>query len=64
MLWLMDKPQDAPTLPARYYRQKAARARQAAEEATRSGCRARLAVSISWPMLLTELAKQQIRPRG
>jgi hypothetical protein len=34
MLRLIDKPQDAPTLPTRYYRQKAAEARQAAEEAT------------------------------
>jgi hypothetical protein len=34
MLRLMDKPQDTPKLPARYYRQKAVEARQAAEEAT------------------------------
>ena len=42
MLRLMDKPQDAPALPARYYRQKAAEARQAAEEATTRAIKERL----------------------
>ena len=39
---LMDKPQDTPTLPARYYRQKAVEARQAAEEATTRAIKERL----------------------
>ena len=56
----MDKPQDTPTLPG-YYRHKAAEARQAAEERqrerSRSGCTARLAISMSWPMPLTEQDK-------
>ena len=33
-------------------------------ELSRSGCTARLAISISWLMPLTELSKQQTRPRG
>jgi hypothetical protein len=42
MPWLMDKPQDAPTLPAWYYRQKAAEAHQAEEEATARAIKERL----------------------
>jgi len=42
MLRLMDKPQDAPTLPTRYYRQNAAEARQTAEEATTRAIKERL----------------------
>jgi hypothetical protein len=42
MLRLMDKPQDAPAPPARYYRQKTAEARQAAEEATTRAIKERL----------------------
>jgi hypothetical protein len=42
MLRLMDKPQDTPTLPARYYRQKAVQARQSAEEATTRAIKERL----------------------
>jgi hypothetical protein len=38
----LDKPQDAPTLPEWYYRQKAAEARQAAEEATTRAIKERL----------------------
>jgi hypothetical protein len=38
----MDNPQDTPSLPARYYRQKAAEARQAAEEATTRAIKERL----------------------
>jgi len=68
MLRLMDKPQDTPTLPARYYRQKAVEAlrqqKKRQRQPSKSGCTARLAISISWPMPLTELGKQQTRPRG
>jgi hypothetical protein len=42
MLRLMDNPEDTPSLPARYYRQKAAEARQAAEEATTRAIKERL----------------------
>jgi hypothetical protein len=42
MLRLMDNPEDTPSLPARYYRQKAAEARQAAEEATTRAIKDRL----------------------
>ena len=42
MLRLMDKREDAPTLPTRYYRQKAAGARQAAEEVTMGAVEERL----------------------
>ncbi len=38
----MDQPQDAPTLPARYYRQKAAEARRAAEGVTTRAIKERL----------------------
>jgi len=42
MLRLMDQPQDTSTLPARYYRQKGAEARQTAEEATTRAIKERL----------------------
>jgi len=42
MLRLMDQPQDIPTLPARYYRQKAAEARRAAEGVTTRAIKKRL----------------------
>ena len=42
MLRLMDKPPDTPTLPARYYRQKAAEARRAAEGVTTRAIKERL----------------------
>ncbi|HEX8812200.1 MAG TPA: hypothetical protein VF742_09435 [Terracidiphilus sp.] len=42
MLRLVDKPQDTPTPSARYYRQKAAEARQVAEEATTRAIKERL----------------------
>jgi hypothetical protein len=68
MLLLTDEPQETPALPARYYRQKAAEARRAAEEATTRAIKERLhgsaAISISWPMPLTEPGTQQTRPRG
>jgi len=38
----MDQPQDTPTLPARYYRQKAAEARRAAEGVTTRAIKERL----------------------
>ncbi len=38
----MDQPEDAPTLPARYYRRKAAEARRAAEGVTTQAVKARL----------------------
>jgi hypothetical protein len=42
MLRPMDQPEETPTLPARYYRQKAAEARRAAEEVTTRAVKARL----------------------
>jgi len=42
MLRPMDTPQGAPALPARYYRQKAVEARQAAEDATTRAIKERL----------------------
>ena len=42
MLRLMDQPQDAPTLPARYYRQKAAEARRTDEGVTTRAIKERL----------------------
>jgi len=38
----MDQPEDTPTLPARYYRGKAAEARRAAEGVTTQAVRAQL----------------------
>ena len=42
MLRLMDQPEETPTLPAQYYRQKAAEARRAAEAVTTRAIKARL----------------------
>ena len=42
MLRLMDQPEETPTLPARYYRRKAAEARCAAEGVTTRAVKARL----------------------
>jgi hypothetical protein len=39
---LMDQPEETPTLPASYYRQKAAEARRAAEGVTTRAIKARL----------------------
>jgi len=63
MLRLMDKPQNTPTLPARYYRQKAVDAlrqqKKRQREPSKSGCTARLAISISWPMPLMRAATEE-----
>ena len=77
MLRLMDQPEDMPTLPARFYRRKAAEARRAAEGVTTRAVKARLhdlareferladaadnAAQISDP--LAELMRQQWRER-
>jgi len=42
MLRLMDQPEDMPTLPARFYRRKAAEARRTAEGVTTRAVKARL----------------------
>ena len=42
MLRLMDQPEETPTLPASYYRQKAAEARRAAEGVTTRAIKDRL----------------------
>jgi hypothetical protein len=42
MLGLMDQPEDTSTLPARYYRRKAAEARRAAEGVTTRAIKVRL----------------------
>ena len=42
MLRPMDQPEETPTLPARYYRQKAPEARRAAEGVTTRAIKARL----------------------
>ena len=77
MLRLMDQPEDMPTLPARFYRRKAAEARRTAEGVTTRAVKARLddlareferladaadnAAQISDP--LAELMRQQWRER-
>jgi hypothetical protein len=52
----MDQPEETPTLPARFYRQKAAEARRVVPKG-------RLAISIGWPMPLTALRKHRTRSR-
>jgi len=42
MLRLMDQPEETPTLPAQYYRRKAAEARRAAEGVTTRAIKVRL----------------------
>src|SRR5439155_27099898 len=63
---LTDQPEATPTLPARYYRRKAAEARRTAkmgDYASRQGAAARawFTSSIGWPMPLTALRKRRTR---
>jgi hypothetical protein len=68
MLWLWTSPKTRQHcrsgITARKLPRLARQQKKRQREPSRSGCTARLAISISWLILLTELGKQQTRPRG